>query len=160
MFLGHARCVYAGHFRKIAADILTRLRCSKDEMRRVDDLVANHMRFKDVEKMRESTILRFLRLPHFDEHLELHRLDCLSSHGRLENYRTMKARWERIPPEILRPPPLLTGDDLVAAGHRPGPAFKKALAAAEDAQLEGRVRSRAEALAVALEIMERTAGPS
>jgi poly(A) polymerase len=120
-------------------------------MRRVDDLVANHMRFKDVDKMRESTILKFLRLPHFDEHLELHRLDCLASHGNLDHYEFMKARWERTPPEVLKPPPLVTGDDLVAAGYRPGPLFRKALSAAEDAQLEGRARTRAEALLIAIE---------
>ncbi len=156
------RIRFDGHVelgREISTDILTRLRCSKEEMRRVDDLVANHMRFKDVDKMRESTILRFLRLPHFEEHLELHRLDCLASHGRLDHYEAMKARWERTPPEVLKPPPLLTGDDLLAAGYSPCPAFKQALAAVEDAQLEGRVRSPEEALAVALEVMERTAGP-
>ena len=156
------RIRFDGHVelgRTIAAQILTRLRCSKEDMRRVDDLVANHMRFKDVDQMRESTLLRFLRLPHFDEHLELHRLDCLSSHGRLEHYEAMKARWERTPPEVVRPSPLLTGDDLIGAGYKPGPAFRGALSAVEDAQLEGKVRSRAEALALASEVLKGTAGP-
>ena len=131
---------------KIAEDILKRLKFSNDDIAQVLALVANHMRFAGVMQMRESTIKRFLRLPKFEEHLELHRIDCLSSSGNLENYEFMKQRFEHSPPEEVRPPRLLTGRDLIAAGYRPGPQFSKMLEAAEDAQLEGRVRTREEAL--------------
>jgi poly(A) polymerase len=131
---------------KIAEDILKRLKFSNGDIDQVLALVANHMRFARVTEMRESTIKRFLRLPKFDEHLELHRIDCLASSGNLENYEFMKQRFEQSPPEEVRPPRLLTGRDLIAAGYEPGPQFSKMLEAAEDAQLEGRVRTREEAL--------------
>ena len=85
---------------EMAVRILTRLRCSGDMIRQVEALVANHLRFKDVRRMRESTLKRFLRLEHFEEHLELHRLDCLSSHRNLDNYEFVRAELEEIPPRI------------------------------------------------------------
>ncbi len=108
--------------------------------------MANHMRFADVGKMRESTLKRFLRLPHFEEHLELHRLDVMSSNRMLGNYEFMKERLQETPPEVLKPPRLIGGDDLIAAGYKPGAKFGEVLAAVEDAQLEGRVRTAEEAL--------------
>lgn len=131
---------------KMAGDILRRLKFSNDEIAQALALVANHMRFAGVQQMRESTVKRFLRLPKFEEHLELHRMDCLASSGNLDNYEFMKRRLEESPPEQLRPPRLLTGRDLIAAGYQPGPEFARMLAAAEDAQLEGRVNTREEAL--------------
>ena len=119
-----------------------------DEIEQVVALVSNHMKFKDAPRMKQSTLKRFLRLPLFDEHLELHRLDCLSSHGHLENYDYVRAKLDEIPEEQLRPPRLLTGADLIAAGYVPGPPFAKMLDAAETAQLDGRVRTREEALAL------------
>ncbi|MBI3683357.1 MAG: CCA tRNA nucleotidyltransferase [Acidobacteria bacterium] len=130
----------------MARRILGRLRCSHEQIERVSTLVAQHMRFKDVRLMKQSTLKRFLRLPYFDEHLELHRLDCLSSNGNLENYEYARRLWIETPPEELKPPRLLTGGDLIAAGYAPGPAFAKMLRAVEDAQLEGRVRTREDAL--------------
>ncbi len=140
---------------RIATDILFRLRYSHDEVEQVTALVANHMRFKDVLDMRESTIKRFLRLPRFDEHLELHRLDCLNSNGYTQSYQTMKERYEHARPMELRPPRLLTGRDLIEAGYRPGPEFSRMLETVEDAQLEGRIGSAEEALA----LVERQFGP-
>ena len=133
---------------RMADDILKRLRFSSDEISQVEALVANHMRFKDVPRMRESTLKRFLRLDRFAEQLELHRLDCLSSHRNLETYEFVKNKFEELPAEQLKPVLLLTGDDLIAAGYRPGPAFARMLAAAEDAQLEHRVTTKEEALAL------------
>lgn len=129
--------------------LLTRLRFSKDTIEAVEALVANHMKFRDVPKMRESRLKRFLRLPHFDDHMELHRLDCSSSHGGLDNYRFVQQKLAEVPPEALKPPALITGRDLIAAGFRPGPAFGVVLTEVEDAQLEGSVRNRDEALALA-----------
>jgi putative nucleotidyltransferase with HDIG domain len=131
---------------RMAGEMLTRLRFSNEEISQVEALVANHLRFKDVPRMRESTLKRFLRLDHFDEHMELHRLDCLSSHRNLETYEFVKRKLAELPVEQLKPPPLVTGDDLIAAGYLPGPAFARMLAAVEDAQLEQRVATREEAL--------------
>jgi poly(A) polymerase len=132
---------------RMAVQILARLRCSNQEIQQVESLVANHLRFKDVRRMRESTLKRFLRQEGFPEHLELHRLDCAMSHGLLDNYEFVKRKSEELPREALKPRPLVTGHDLIAAGYHPGPAFSRMLAAIEDAQLEGQVRAREEALA-------------
>ena len=132
----------------MATHILSRLRCSHDEIDQVVALVANHMKFKDAPRMKQSTLKRFLRLPRFAEHLELHRLDCLSSHRHLDNYEFVRAKLDEIPDDELRPPRLLTGADLIAAGYVPGPAFAKMIEAAETAQLDGRVHTREQALAL------------
>jgi len=131
---------------RIAQGILTRLRFSSDETRQVLALIANHMRFMDVERMKESTLKRFLRLDRFEEHLELHRLDCVASHGNLENYEYVRRKLEELPAEQIRPKPLVTGQDLIREGYQPGPVFKEILAAVEDFQLEGKLSSREEAL--------------
>jgi poly(A) polymerase len=133
---------------RLAHGILTRLRFSRDNMERVEGLIANHMRFKDAHRMKQSTLKRFLRMPDFSEHLELHRLDCLASNGNLENYELVQRKLEELPEEQLKPAPLITGADLIAEGYEPGPRFAEMLAAVEDAQLEGRVRSREEAMAM------------
>src|SRR3954463_12464814 len=126
---------------RMTHDILTRLRCSREEIEQVEALVANHMKFKDVQQMKESTLKRFLRMPCFEEHLELHRLDCLSSNKRLENYQLVKEKLGELSAEHLKPERLLTGADLIAAGYHPGPRFSEILSAVEDAQLEGRIHT-------------------
>lgn len=131
---------------KIARDIMNRLRFSNAEIDQVVALVGNHMRFTHVHEMRESTLKRMLRLPKFEEHLELHRLDCESSHGDLRNYEFAKSKFEQLPEQELRPPRVLTGNDLIESGYRPGPEFSRMLEAVEDAQLESRVHSKEEAL--------------
>ena len=136
---------------KLARAILSRLRFSGEQTAQVEALVANHMRFKDVGNMRQSTLKRFLRLPRFHEHLELHRLDVMSSNRRLDSYDFVKEKLELMPAEELKPEPLITGQDLIAAGYAPGPRFGGMLAAVEDAQLEGAVRTREEALALVRE---------
>jgi poly(A) polymerase len=131
---------------RIASEILHRLRFSSEDCGQILSLVENHMRFGDVEKMKESTLKRFFRLPRFEEHLALHRLDVLSSRGDLSLYEFAKRRREELPEEEVRPALLVTGRDLIAAGYAPGPRFKEMLALAEDAQLEGRIHSRDEGL--------------
>jgi len=126
---------------KMAAEICRRLRFSNDETDQILALVDNHMRFGHIFRMKQSTLKRFLRLPAFEEHLELHRLDSLSSHGQLEAYDYARNQSHSIPPESIRPTPLITGRDLIEAGYKPGPRFKEILAAIEDAQLEGRLTS-------------------
>jgi poly(A) polymerase len=140
---------------RLAHGILNRLRFSRDDMERVEALVANHMRFKDAHRMKQSTLKRFLRMPGFGEHLEMHRLDCLASNQDLENYELVKRKLEELPEEQLKPAPLVTGADLIAEGYEPGPRFAEMLAALEDAQLEGRVGSREEGLAMVREMFPR-----
>ena len=129
----------------LAEDICRRLRFSNEDMEQIVALVANHMRFKDVEHMRASTLKRLIRLPRFAEHLELHRLDCLSSHGRLDAYQFVSRLLEDTPADQIAPPRLLSGYDLQAMGYRPGPIFSEILRAVEDAQLEGQIHTRQEA---------------
>jgi poly(A) polymerase len=131
---------------KMASEILRRLRFSNYETDQILALVDNHMRFGDVQRMKQSTLKKFLRLPAFDEHLELHRIDCLSSHGQLDAYEYSREQLRSLPPEAIRPTPLITGRDLIAAGYEPGPRFKEVLTAVEDAQLEGRLASREAAM--------------
>jgi tRNA nucleotidyltransferase/poly(A) polymerase len=140
---------------RIAREILNRLRFSNAEIDQAIALIANHMRFSHVHQMRESTLKRMLRLPAFAEHLELHRLDCSSSHGHLDNYESAKTKFEQSAPEELRPARLVTGDDLIAAGYAPGPDFSRMLEVAEDAQLEARIQSKEEGL----ELVRSTFGP-
>jgi poly(A) polymerase len=143
----------------IARRILNRLKFSNEDADQILALVANHMRFGDVRRMKESTLKRFLRLDRFDEHLALHRLDCLSSHAQLGNYDFMRERFESMPPDEVRPPRLLTGADLIAAGYRPGPEFKRVLDEVEDAQLEGRIADKESALALAKEKFAASSAP-
>jgi poly(A) polymerase len=133
---------------RMAEEILGRLRFSNEDTAQIVALVKNHMRFGDVLQMRESTLKRFLRLPKFDEHLALHWMDCMSAHGDLQLYCYAKEQYLAAPVEMIRPKLLVTGRDLIAAGYRPGVAFKVMLEAAEDAQLEGRVRTTEEGMAV------------
>ncbi len=130
----------------ISEEVCRRLRFSSEDTEQVVALVENHMRFKDVPGMRDSTRKRFARLPHFDQHLELHRLDCLSSHGNLESYDFVRNFLAETPPEAVRPTRLVSGEDLKNMGFRPGPLFKDILTAVEDAQLEGKIATREEAL--------------
>jgi poly(A) polymerase len=132
---------------KMAEAICRRLRFSNDDTEQVLALVDNHMRFAQVTRMKTSTLKKFLRMPRFAEHLALHRADCESSHGDLTTYRFVRDQLATIPPETMRPAALVTGDDLISAGYPPGPRFKEILSAVEDAQLEGRLQSKADAMA-------------
>jgi poly(A) polymerase len=135
----------------MAEEICRRFRLPNDDTGQVCALVANHMRFGDVARMKESTFKRFVRMPEFEEHLELHRLDCLGSHRSLDLYDFTREKLSTLPAEQIRPDPLITGDDLIQAGYVPGPQFKDLLTAIEDAQLEGTIRTKEEALALARE---------
>jgi putative nucleotidyltransferase with HDIG domain len=131
---------------KMTEQLGRELRFSNDELAQVSALVANHMKFAEVTRMRESTLKRFMRMPRFDEHMALHKMDVLSSHGNLGLYDFVKEKMEQTPVEEIRPAPLLTGKELISAGYPPGPRFKEILSAVEDAQLEGRLHSGEEAL--------------
>ncbi len=142
---------------RMAEEICRRFRFSNEDTAQIVALVEHHLRFKDVPQMRASTLKRFVRLPRFDEHLELHRLDCLSSHRMLDNYNFVRRFLEETPPELVRPPRLLTGDDLKQMGLEPGPQFRSLLQAVEDAQLDGRLSNKDEALDF---VRSKLAGPA
>jgi len=130
---------------RMAEAICKRLRFSNEDTDQILALVDNHMKFGAVEEMRAATLKKFVRLPRFEEHLALHRLDCLSSHRHLESYEFVRRFLEVTPPDQVRPERLLTGDDLQEMGFRPGPLFAEILRTLEDAQLDGRIRTREEA---------------
>jgi poly(A) polymerase len=143
---------YGHDFRggQIAEEILRRLRFSNEETETIVALVRDHMVFMNVRQMRPNRLKRLLRTPHFDLHLELHRLDCLGSHGLLDLYDFVVQKMAEYPEEELRPPRLLTGGDLIAMGFLPGPLFKEILAALEDGQLAGEITDAVAARAFVL----------
>ena len=130
----------------MAEMILERLRFSNAESDAVLAGVKNHMAFKDVQHMRVATLKRFLARTTMDDELALHRVDCLGSHGMLDNYDFLLAKREEFSHEPLIPPPLVSGNDLIALGWKPGPHFKKILEAVQVRQLEGALSSREDAL--------------
>ncbi len=137
----------------ISRKILRRLRFSNRSIKTICALVREHLRFIDVPRMKQSTLKRFLRLDNFDLHLELHRLDCLGSHHDLATYNFMKKKLKKFRAEQkqtkAKPQRLLTGDDLIAMGLTPGPSFRKILTAVEDAQLEGKIKTKEDAIKLA-----------
>jgi poly(A) polymerase len=130
----------------IARSMLTRLRFSNDDCAQILALIKHHMQFGDVTRMKQSTLKRFLRLPHFDEHLALHYADVMSSHRSLDMYEYARQHLKNFSKTEIKPLLLLTGADLIAAGYKPGPRFREMLTAAEDAQLEGTLATREDAL--------------
>lgn len=132
----------------IGADICHRFRFSNAETAQILALIHNHMRFADAERMKTSTLKRFFRLDRFDQHLALHRMDCLAAGGGLEHWNYVRERRDSMPAEAIRPVPLLTGRELIASGYPPGPLFKEMLDAVEEAHLEGAISTADEALAL------------
>ena len=131
---------------KMAAEICSRMKMSNEASERICNLVAQHMRIRHVREMRPSKLKRLLREPYFPELLELHRADCLASHGKLDLYEFCREQLVESDEQTLRPPILLSGRELIAEGFVPGPVFREIFIALEDAQLEGRVSNRDEAL--------------
>jgi poly(A) polymerase len=137
--------------------IFARLRFSNAETEATVVGVKNHMAFKDVQNMRIATLKRFLARPTIDDELELHRVDCQGSHGLLDNYDFLLRKREEFSNEPLIPPPLITGRDLIAAGLKPAPPFKKLLDSAQALQLEGGLKTREDALVWLREELARPA---
>jgi len=131
----------------VAREIGKRLRMENHLVEGVVDLIEHHMRFMNVQEMREAKLKRFLRKPNFQEHLELHRLDCSASHGMLDNYYFCRQKLEEFGKEKINPPPLINGHDLIGLGFKPGPLFREILSDVEDRQLEGELKDREHALA-------------
>ncbi len=140
---------------RIAEEVTRRLRLSREEQERVVALVRGHMRIKDFPHMREAKRRRLAASPEFPELVELLRADCLASHGDLTTYQQIQAWLRERAAEPLRPPRLVTGYDLIALGLQPGPVFREILDAVYDAQLEGRVTDREQALQLAAQEARR-----
>src|SRR5262249_12027489 len=126
--------------------IMRRLRFSGVEIEATVEMVRQHMVFKDAPKMRGAKLKRFMARSTFDEELELHRVDCESSHRMLDNYEFLLRKRHELSKQPNIPPPLVRGDDLIAFGLKPGPKFGEILEAVETRQLEGKLRTRDEAL--------------
>ncbi len=144
------RIRFNGHDRvgaEMTEAVMERLRFSRAEIEATVEAVRQHMVFKDVPQMRVAKLKRFMARPTFVDELELHRVDCASSHGMLDNYEFLLAKRDEFSKEPIIPPPLVRGEDLIAMGMRPGPRFGEILEAVETRQLEGGFASRDEALA-------------
>jgi poly(A) polymerase len=140
----------------MGAEICRRFRFSNDETRMILALIENHMRFADAPRMKASALKRFFRLENFDQHLALHRMDCLAAHADLDIFDFVRESYESTPAEVVRPKPLLTGRELLAAGYAPGPQFQQMLRTVEDAQLEGNIANSDEAMALIRERFPQT----
>jgi poly(A) polymerase len=144
------RIRFSGHDKvgaEMATRVMERLRFSREAIDATTQAVANHMIFKDVQSMRVARLKRFMAHPYFDEELELHRVDCASSHGMLDNYEFLLQKREEFAHEPLIPPPLVNGRDVIALGWKPGPKIGEILEAVQTRQLEGTLTHREEALA-------------
>jgi len=131
---------------KIAVKVLRRFKFSNKQRELICALVRDHLKFIEVKKMRMSTLKKFLRQERFEEHLELHRLDCLASHGMIDNYYFCMEKLEEFGKEEIRPKLLIDGYDLINMNLTPGPIFSEILKAVEDAQLEKILTSKEKAL--------------
>jgi len=131
----------------MAEEILARLRFPRKQIEAVAATVLHHMQFKDALKMRKSTLRRLLLRETFPLELALHRLDCLGSHGRLDVYDFLVKQWRELErqPEIR--PPLLSGDELIALGMKPGRELGALLAELREKQLQDELKTTAEARA-------------
>jgi len=145
---GPDRIRFDGHVEvgvAMGEEILRRFRFSNEETRQILALIENHMRFAMADRMKSSTLKRF------EEHLALHRMDCMAASGNLDHWEFVRERWQAMPEETLRPKPLITGRELIAAGYKPGAGFKEMLRAVEDAQLEGVIGTEDEAMGLVRE---------
>ena len=130
----------------MAAKLLRRLKASTALVESVCEVVANHMNFINVQKMRLSTLKKFLARPSIEDELEVHRVDCLSSHGDISNYTFIRQKQAELPVEEIKPPALISGKDLIELGYVPGPLFGKILGEAYDLQLENKLSTKEEAI--------------
>ncbi len=151
------RIRFSGHAEigsSMTREILSRLKFPNAVIEQVSSMVLQHMKFHRATEMKRSTIKRLAQAHNFPDYLELARLDSLGARGDLTEYNYFRDRLAEMPPEVIRPERILTGVDLINLGHKPGPGFKAALQAVEDAQLEEAITTKDEALAIALRVLE------
>lgn len=152
------RIRFNGHDRlgaSMAKRICKRLRFSKKQTERITSLVRDHLKFKDVFNMRESTLRRFISTPHFEDHMSMHLADCLGSHGMTDAYDFLRKKLEEYEHSEIKPKPLINGHDLIGLGFEPGPAFSEILNSVEEQQLEGNLKTREDALAYVRQHFEK-----
>ena len=139
-FNGHDR-LGADMSKKICRD----LKFSNKQIEIIYELIKEHLKFKDVFKMKKSTLKRFIGMPHFEEHMALHLADCQASHGITKAYDFIMEKFDEFEDEEIKPAPLLSGKELIEMGYNPGPLFTEILNFVEEAQLEGNIQSSDEA---------------
>ncbi|HSI61889.1 MAG TPA: CCA tRNA nucleotidyltransferase [Candidatus Saccharimonadia bacterium] len=132
---------------EMTEEILRRLKFPNDVITPTVEAVANHMMFKDVQKMRVSKLKRLMAKPTYEDEMELHRVDCMSSHGLSGNYEFLRAKEAEFVAEQkpLLPKPLLTGHEIMAMGIPAGPKMGEILRTVQDLQLEGTLNTPEEA---------------
>lgn len=142
------RIRFNGHELKgahITEGICRRLKFPNEKRKKIVHCVGNHMRFMHVQQMRLAKLKRLMAADTFEEELELHRLDCLASHGMIDNWEFLKEKQEEFGHEQIKPEPLLNGKDLIRLGFKPGPIFAKILTALETRQLENEITTKDQA---------------
>jgi poly(A) polymerase len=131
---------------EMTENILRRLKFSNQEIQAAAEMVRHHMAFKDAPKMRVSKLRRFMARETFSEEMELHRVDCQSSHGSMDIHSFLQARRKEFSNEPVIPPRLLKGSDLIGMGWKPGPRFRDVLETAQNRQLEGLLTTKDQAI--------------
>ncbi len=122
------------------------LRCSNEQTDDLVWLVSRQHQLADVERMSLAEFKKLMAHPRFDDLLELHRAVLVADTRPPDTYESARGRAAGIPPAEVAPPPLVTGEDLIAAGLQPGPRFKQILDTLYDAQLNLEITDRAAAL--------------
>ena len=143
------RIRFNGHDRvgaEMAKTICKNLKLSNKQIDRITSLIREHLRFKDVTHMKDSTLKRFIGMDHFDDHMELHLADCQASHGMETAYRYVSEKLFELTEEEIKPKPLIGGDDLIKLGYKPGPIFSEILNKVQEMQLEGLLKDKDDAL--------------
>lgn len=131
---------------KLAEAIAIRLKMSRTDIDRIVSIVQDHLKFKDAFQMREATLVRLLRLPHFPELLALHKANALASDGNLAFYEFCASRWETLQKTPLQEVRLIDGQDLIQLGFQPGPRFSEILRVVEDLAIEQKLTTKEQAL--------------
>ena len=145
-----ARITFYGHCQigaEMAVAVCQRLRRSRETWERVALLVRDHLRLLHAPQMRLSTLKRFLASEHIEELLELARIDATASNKDLTYYHFCCEKLRELGAEAIRPAPLLRGRDLLQLGFEPGPRFSQILEAVTEAQLDGTLHTREQAIA-------------
>ena len=133
-----------------AQRILKRFHTSNSLIEGVGACIAHHMHFMHVQKMKLGTLKKFLSRPTIETELELHRIDCIASHENCDNYHFLKQQLRNFNQELLKPDPLLRGQDLIKLGFKPGPLFGEILSTIDELQLEEEISTHDEAVKMVL----------
>ena len=131
---------------EMAERICQRLKLANSQTETICWIISKHLVFKDIDKMRVSTLKRLFSHKDYPLLAELHRADRLGSDMDLKPYHLAARIYKKLSKEELKPKPLINGYDLIKLGFKPGPIFSKILKHVEEAQLEQEVTNKDEAL--------------